>query len=186
MDALEHEIESLRAERDGCIKRLSEIDTVLSAMERASSLRPLPREGGLKSRSPQPVVVRKGPTDFLPSRKGAGRRAGDISKEWREILSEIYKQSSPQTYEDIADIAEMLGSNVQLSSVRDRVRNLLKSNFLSGDLENGFIVTQNAVERFGFTNENAPSTDGSEANTGKASGFSGVHNPQPSPEGAQD
>lgn len=187
MDALEQEIESLRTERERCMKRLSEIETVLSAMERAASLRPLlSRKGVSFARATQPVVVDAGSGGSPAVRKGGGRRAGDISKEWREILSEIYKQGLPQTYENIADIAEILGSNAQLSSVRDRVRHLLKSGFLSGDVENGFIATQDAVERFGFTKGNVSSTDDTEANAEKATGFFGAHNPQSSPSGAQD
>lgn len=99
-----------------------------------------------------------------------GRKPGSISKEWQEILRHVYQDGKPLTYEEIAEYANLLGNELQISSVRDRVRNLLRTGLVSGDAESGFVVTKDAVERFSFTKENgepagSPETEDKEAGT---------------------
>ena len=147
MDALDHEITRLRSERERLAARLKEIDVELPVLDRAAKLRPV-------------QYVRRNQKTDSTTLTGAvvksvgGRKKGDISKVWRTILREIYGLQKPQTYQDISDIAKIMGTPVQLTSVRERVRGLISSEYIAGTVESGFTVTENAVRRFGFTKEN--------------------------------
>lgn len=185
MDALEQEIESRRAERARCIARIKELDIEIPAFERAAALRPISTDSGSRLKT-EPDTETASAIAQIARRHGGGRRPGDISNDWRVILREMHKQTSPLSYQDIADISGQLGFNIQMASVRDRTRNLLRSAFLSGTPESGFVVTQVAVERFGFTKENVKPAGFAEANAEEVSTFLGAHKPQPSPDGAQD
>jgi len=185
MDALEQEIESRRAERARCIARIAALDIEIPAFERAAALRPISTDSDSRL---EIEPDNETPSDIarVARRHGGGRRPGDISNDWRVILREMHKQPSPLSYQDIADIASRLGFKIQMASVRDRTRNLLRSAFLSGAPESGSVVTQVAVKRFGFAKENAKPAGFAEANAEEGSDFLGVLKPQPSPAGAHD
>ena len=68
-----------------------------------------------------------------------------------------------------------------MSSIRDRVRNLVKTGLMAGDVQSGFTVTQDAVERFGFTKGNEASAGASEANAEGGNDTLGAQNPNQSP-----
>lgn len=191
MDALDKEIEARRRERARLVEKIRALDVTVSALERASALRPA--DSAESAKSYQAGIVqrqRSGDVDqslisggASPGLKKGGRKPGDINKEWRGVLEFLYGDGSPQKYDQIILAVEMCGMMISDASVRDRIRNLVRTGLMSGDAKGGFIVTENAAERFGFAKGNGPSEDGSDENAG------GAETPpafklQPSPDGA--
>lgn len=192
MDALDKEIRAKRAKRDKLKDSLRELEVEITALERAASLRPNYREeaeSDEQSRESWETMKRiaqaeaEAESGIKTRAKVKGRRPGDISHTWREILEELYRLGSPQSYNDIANAALILGHELQLASVRDRVRSLVKAGFMDGNPDAGFIVTNDAAERFGFAKENEPSEGGSDDNAEGAQTPSAFEL-QPSPDGA--
>ena len=147
MDALDQEITRLRTEKERLATRLKEIDMELPVLDRAAKLRPAQYvRSDQKTDSTTSIVA--------VVKSVGGRKKGDISKVWRTILLEMYKLRKPQSYQDISDVAEFMGTSVQLNSVRERIRGLIASEYITGTVESGFTVTENAVKRFGFIKEN--------------------------------
>lgn len=145
MDALDKIIAERRTEVSTLQSRINAINTELAALELAARLRPAT---STRSAAPRPVVSTSG------KRPLGGRRPGDISHTWRGILKGVYQLDMPVDYEMVAEVAKERGIILAPSSVRDRVRNFIKNGLMEAD-KDGFTVTQNAVERFGFTDENA-------------------------------
>jgi hypothetical protein len=157
MDALDKMIADKRAERTGLAEQVRLLDAEIAALETAARLRPVMAAHAPISTERAPASTRRG---------GGGRRPGDISMQWRAILSDIHELGGVDSYDRIAEIAATHGTKLAISSVRDRVRNLLATGLIEGAVGNGFRVTSTAVERFGFTKETA-SPEG-EADTGGA------------------
>lgn len=171
MDALDKLIADKETEVSGLRERIVVLEAELSALRLAAELRP--------------VATSKRPAKS--SRTGGGRRPGDISQTWRDILSSMFcADKAPYSYDDIGGFARSLGNELAASSIRDRVRSLKESGFLEGDARSGFTVTEDAVKRFDFTKENEEAAAPSEANTGSAGGTSGVLDLQPKPTEAQE
>jgi hypothetical protein len=72
-------------------------------------------------------------------------------------------QRGAMGYEGIAGIAEAQGNPLVMSSVRDRIRNMAKTGLVAAAPEGGFVVTDEAADRFGFTKRNDPPKGGSDA-----------------------
>lgn len=157
MDALDKMIADKRAERDALGERVRLLDAEIAALETAARLRPV-------ASSPAPRNAERAPT--TTKRGGGGRRPGDISMQWRKILADVHELGGVDSYDQIAEIATMHGAQLALSSVRDRVRNLLATGLMEGGAGDGFRVTEQAAERFGFAKESAPPEGG--ADTGEA------------------
>jgi hypothetical protein len=150
MDKLAQTISDKRAEAEGLRARLAVLEAELSALELADRLRPVTTYGGDR------------PSQGRSARKGGGRRPGDISQVWRSILRGVYQLGEPVDYAMIQMIAQDQGQNIETSSVRDRVRNLVKTGLMYGDVQTGFTVTEDAAERFDFAKKNEPPRGGSE------------------------
>lgn len=157
MDALDKIIAEKRAERDALLEKARLLDAEVSALELAAELRP--------ATTPSRAGKRAGVT----GRKGGGRKPGDISHAWREILMSVYQASAPHSYDEISAVAAGRGNDLAMSSVRDRVRNLVQTGLMAGDARDGFTVTQDAAERFGFAKKNDPPEGGSDTGEGGAS-----------------
>lgn len=163
MDALDKIIGEKRAEAESLRERVRVLDAELAALELAAQLRP----------------ATKGSVGGKPTRRGGGRRPGDISKDWRQILGRVYAMGVPVGYEQIMGAAAALGNELADSSVRDRVRNMVKTGLMAGDAKEGFVVTEDAAERFGFAKENEASAEVSEASAESAEDTLGAHNLYP-------
>lgn len=150
MDALDQMISEKRAEVSGLKDRIKVLEAELAALELAASLRPAAKSGQYPATRPKPSVG-----------KGGGRRKGDISMDWRRILSKVHALKRRVSYEDVSEIAAASGNPLEMASIRDRVRNLVRTGLMEGDASIGFSVTPNAVERFSFANENDPPEGGS-------------------------
>lgn len=87
----------------------------------------------------------------IPTRRG--RQPGAISMEWREVLAIMASHGEPYTYGQITDIANRIGLSLDIASVRDRVRSFMGLGFLIRISEDGFIVTEDAINRFGLPSE---------------------------------
>lgn len=123
----------------------------VSALREAARLRPLPSKTG----SSRVVInVRR------------GKPKGAISQVWRDTLRRLHSTGARQSYEAIAELYSFgTGDNVNMSSVRDRVRAMVKSGLIEGSPHEGFRVTEDAAKRFSFANENgeasaSPDTEG--------------------------
>lgn len=155
MDALEKLIADKIRRRDELERERLTLVAEIDALQLAARLRPAPQRQDMVGRAePKATPVQ--------SRSGGGRKPGDISHSWRRILAVVHKQGGPVGYDRIADIAAGMGAEITLSSVRDRVRNLVSTGLVEGDPDTGFTVTQDAVERFGFTKKNDPPKGGSD------------------------
>lgn len=172
MDALDKMIGEKRAEVSELQARVDVLRAELAALEMAAKLRP--SSSAAQSRGGYAA----------PKRSGGGRRPGDISHEWRGILEGVYRLGMAVDYEMIAEIADERGSKLAMSSVRDRVRNLTRTGLMAGDTTQGFVVTEDAVERFGFTKENGGHGSPPEAKAGEATDLSGLLDSNPARSGA--
>jgi hypothetical protein len=82
------------------------------------------------------------------SRKG--RQPGDISLEWRRVLGLLYSVHRRLSYVDIHNAATHLGIETQMPNVRERVRSMVENGLMTGTPEQGFLVSKEAVTRFGL------------------------------------
>lgn len=147
MDALDQAISAKRDEIARLRASLDVLSAELAALEYAATLRPATTSrGGRAAVSPAET----------PRKSAGGRRPGDISLQWRKILGEVYRRGIPLDYDAISDVARSQGKEIGLASIRDRIRNLANSGLVDGDPSAGFIVTEMAAQRFGFTKNNAP------------------------------
>lgn len=120
------EVSEVRGQIQDLQRSLEIMEAQLAALEAAASLRP----------SVAQEIKR-------------GRQPGAISKEWRNVLHRVFFLG-PMNYQEIRDQAEAEGVHADISNVRERVRNFVKSGLLVGDAEAGFSVSDEAVERFHF------------------------------------
>jgi uncharacterized coiled-coil protein SlyX len=168
MDALDNMISEKRAEAERLREQVRVLEAELAALQLAAQLRPAPT-------SKRPAKA---------ARSGGGRRPGDISRDWRAILGAIYSRGNAVSYEDVAAVAAEQGNDLAPSSVRDRVRNMVKTGLMEGNPQDGFTVTEDAAERFDFAKENegaaAPSDD--EVRTSDTGGY--LFDPNPAQRGA--
>lgn len=141
VDALSAEIQAKREQRQTLSAQIAVLDIEIAALERAASLRPLQR----RERPSRP-----GPARPEGESQRRGRQRGAISHEWRSILAELYRRGVRSSYPEIRAAAAEAGLSLELSSVRDRVRNFCGANLMEGDPESGFAVTDLAADRFGF------------------------------------
>jgi len=81
-----------------------------------------------------------------------GRQPGAISHKWRDTLRDAYGRT-PLSYSELVEIARRNGIDADISGVRDRVRFFIESGFMDGTAEDGFAVTTDAAERFGFKHD---------------------------------
>lgn len=81
--------------------------------------------------------------------KRKGRQPGAISNDWREVLHGLYIHGSA-TYPQLMNIAIGSDMKTDAANLRERVRSFVKAGLLEGTPEDGFMVTQEAVTRFGF------------------------------------
>jgi hypothetical protein len=146
MDKLERLISEKQTEIDragdeinALAKKRERLVIELDALRQAASLRPT--ANGPVARV-DPAAASRG-----------GRQKGDISKEWRRILYAVWQRHRRVSYGEIQIIAQELGIETQLPSIRERVRNLGKTGLLTGTSKLGFLVSKQAVERFGFSDE---------------------------------
>jgi hypothetical protein len=175
MDALDKIIADRRIEASTLKVRIVALEAELAALELAARLRPSTMASPTFARSTLEVAAK---------RASGGRRPGDISHTWRGILQGVYDLDMPVDYEMVAEVAKERGTIIALTSVRDRVRNFIK-NGLMVEAGNGFIVTQDAVERFRFTNDNAAKQGVADEKADHAEGMIGFKPPS-SPATAHD
>ncbi|MDJ1015054.1 MAG: hypothetical protein QNJ35_00975 [Paracoccaceae bacterium] len=160
-DALDEMIAEKKRQHADFERRLRILEAEITALETAAQIRPAAKSG------------KKG------GGVGSGRTKGAISQAWREVLAEMHKRDAPLDYDQIAEITNEIGNPVTLSSVRDRVRNLVRTDLLKGDAEKGFVVTPVAIIRFGFPIKHSEAAASEEANTGSAASTPGVLNLPP-------
>lgn len=172
MDKLQQMIMEKKTEVEDLRSRISVLEAEVAALELADKLRPVTASSAGR------------PASRSGARGSGGRRKGDISKVWRGILKEIYDREAPVDYDTVEMIAREQGQELALSSIRDRVRNMVRTGLMAGGVQSGFTVTKDAAERFGFAKENSGSAGPEEANTEGAGGTSGVLDLQPKPDEA--
>ena len=164
MDALEKLIADKIRRRDELDREQLTLVAEIDALQLAARLRPAHQRQDMVGRG-EPKAISAQP------RSGGGRKPGDISHSWRRVLGAMHVFGEPHSYDSIADIAKRQGLDISISSVRDRVRNLVSTGLVEGDSDTGFTVTQDAVERFGFIKENDPPKGGSDTTDVAASVF---------------
>jgi hypothetical protein len=175
MDALDKIIAERRDEVSSLQLRMVALTAELAALELAARLRP-----GASSR----VHPSRPAISALEKPAAGGRRPGDISHTWRGVLKGVYDLDMPVNHEMVAEIAKERGIIVAAASVRDRVRNFIKNGLMIGT-NDGFTVTQDAVERFGFTKENAANKGAADEKVGRV-GTATDFQPPSSPVPEQD
>jgi hypothetical protein len=150
-DALDHAIESKRAELAEHDGKRERIVIELKALELAASLRPHSHSRATiePPKPAQRVFNVTSGSEALAVRRG-GKPKGAISPAWRSVLARLYDRG-PKAYHDFLAAAQTLEITTNPSAVRDRVRALAEMGFLSGNPSEGFIVTEEAATRFGFT-----------------------------------
>lgn len=172
MDRLEQMIMQKRAEVESLRSRIAVLEAEVAALELADKLRP-----ATAPRAEQQSEATRG-------RSGGGRRPGDISQVWRGILRGVHELNRPVDYEAVEKVARAQGHKLEASSIRDRVRNLVKTGLMSGNAAEGFTVTQDAVERFDFAAENVGAAASTEARAEEDVSLFGPHSPNSAHRGA--
>lgn len=103
------------------------------------------------------------PTIANPSKRG-GKPVGAISKSWRAVLEYLAANGDRHSLADVKAVADLYDLKGELSSVRDRLRNFALNGFIIKNPDDTYSVTQEAVEKFGFSNATkeiaAPSEEG--------------------------
>ena len=92
------------------------------------------------------------PLRLNPARR-PGKPMGAISQQWRAILGYLASSGPTHTLADIKAAAELHGVPAEMSTIRDRARNLLKSDYLTKQDNGTFAVTAQAITRFGLLRE---------------------------------
>jgi hypothetical protein len=134
MDALDIMIRDQLAELEALRLQLAAQEAKVEALQQAAALRPI--VSGRKS---------------SPAKLG-GKPRGAISSQWKEALRLMYASgSAPWHYAAIKATFDLANhKDLNLASVRDRVRSLVETGLMSGDAEHGFTVTELAAKKFGF------------------------------------
>lgn len=155
MDALDQAIAEKSRAAESLRAQLRVLEAEIAALQLAAKLRP----ATTSTSKPRATRIASGG-------RGGGRRQGDISHDWRAILGEIFQRGTPVDYAGIANIAESHGKPLAPSSIRDRIRNMVNTGLVAAAPDGGFVVTAEAVERFGFTKRNDPPEGGSDGGVG--------------------
>jgi hypothetical protein len=171
MDALDHEIAAKRRERDELAARVSTLSVEIAALERAASLRPAGRSRRSSAGSVAATVL-----SDRPARRG--RQPGAISYQWRGWLAAIAARGERVSYGDIQKIAMSDGGELAMASIRDRVRKFKAEGIMDGDPKTGFVVTDDAVARFGLPRNDEADAGGSRVGL-SSDGDSPVRDPAP-------
>lgn len=166
MDALDELILAEREVLEGMRVQLAAQEAKVAALVEAAGLRP--------------TASNKKP---LPTR--GGKPKGAISAPWKNTLAEIYKTGQAWPYGQIKACYDHTNSaDLNLASVRDRVRSLVETGLMSGTPEDGFAVTEIAARKFSFKKlvEAPVATTGASTHAGPHGG--GVGFSSNSPEGS--
>lgn len=161
MDELDNAIEDLRRKIAKWTRQAEEGKVALAAMERAAKLRPGPN--GV--RRPADADYDSDAAFIFPPAPDAGRRPGRrpgaISAAWRNVLFLLYMTGAkPFSYAQIHEHAVKVGLEVDIASVRDRVRNFVIRGLMIGTAEAGFEVTEAGAEQLALgERESAPPED---------------------------
>ena len=152
MDALDEMIQAEKAE--------------LGRLEAAVSKQRIKVDALMAAAEARPVSAPSATTAKKKSAGGKGKPKGAISKLWQEVLGELYAFKGPWQYVEVQNCFEHLhGKKPELASVRDRVRSMIDNDYMSGNPDEGFIVTDYAAQKFGFKRSNefgesAPNAEG--------------------------
>lgn len=162
MDALDQLIQHEKAE-------LARMESDLSKMENAVSRQRVKVGALLAAAEARPSLATV--SNKKQSGTSKGKPKGAISKLWQSVLSELYAHKGPWTFAEIQGCFEHVhDKRPELSSVRDRVRSMIENNYMVGDPESGFCVTDFAAQKFGFKRSQefgdpAPNDEGGSALT---------------------
>lgn len=110
----------------------------LAAFEKAAQLRPTGK-GAVSDRVSETAGSKK-----------RGRQPGSISFAWRKALGSLHTLGERFNYDMMLTAAQHHNINTTLSSIRDRARLYVDQGLLEGSSEEGFLVTKNAIDRFGL------------------------------------
>jgi TolA-binding protein len=116
----------------------------LETLKAAAQARPAARVASDATAAPSK------PKERRTGKRQKGRSAGDISHEWRKVLAVAQAKHRRLSYSDRSDIAAQVGIKTKMPNVRERVRTMTENELLTGTSENGFLVTAEAVRRFGL------------------------------------
>jgi hypothetical protein len=200
MDALDKEIsdeearlKKYRAQAEAFTAKADASALKIATLRRAASLRPVSAGEVLIVGASAHATVEPAGQHLLPEEVAAfveratadspseirrGRKPGAISADWRSVLASLYLMGGKQPYPDIHKVAAQNGINIDISSVRERVRIFVERGLMEGNPTDGFEVTWVAMQKFGFRRETAP--DGAEVIEGPQTGSGEGGNPQSS------
>jgi hypothetical protein len=187
MDALDQEIAAeiakerkLRSQGESLLAKADASKLKIVVLQRAAALRPAPEAsatvgnaGAQRELLPHPVAdfVKRAtaePGDDANGVRRGGRQPGAISAQWKEVLSTLYMMGGKYTYAQIHETATKLNMTLDIASTRERIRLFVERGFMAGNPTDGFEVTWDAMEKFGFKRDTAP--DGAETVKGPFSG----------------
>jgi hypothetical protein len=103
-----------------------------------------------------PEVVDGGEESAHPKR--GGKQPGAISQKWREVLGTLAASPAANSYEDIRAAANLHDMDVEMGSVRERVRKFIDFGYLMKNPDGKFSVTVDAVRKFGLSKTDAAPT----------------------------
>lgn len=136
---------------------------------------------------PQPQSQPQRPVSAIGnSAKGASDSIPGGPK-WAKIFARVAQDAQPPySYADLEKAALDCGHHVTLGAMRAQMMNAVNAGLFQREGAGKFVMTDMGLELITAPPENATSVGVAEANAEEAGGFSGVHNPQPSPPRAQD
>lgn len=150
------EIEEVEKQAAMLADKRKRLEIQLESFKQAAELRPVgivtgPPEIGAPALEIQSLAAEHpNPNGGGPFGGKKGRQRGDISKGWRKALKRIWQHEQKASYNDFFKAAQASGLKCELPNVRGRVRSMAKLGFVSGSPDEGYLVTDEAVRRFGF------------------------------------
>ncbi|MCA3451404.1 MAG: hypothetical protein INF92_13790 [Rhodobacter sp.] len=142
-------------------------------VESAAQTQPQPQP---QSQRPVPATGKsvKGPSDLIPG-----------GPKWAKIFARVAQDAQlPYSYADLEKAALDCGHHVTLGAMRAQMMNAVNAGLFEREGAGKFVMTDMGLEVITAPPENAASVGVAEANAEEAGGFSGVQNPQPSPQQA--
>ena len=92
------------------------------------------------------------PSSQKSSGSSGGKPKGAISVAWRKVLERALQLNQRFSYQDVQRVYRLEHEKtLELSSIRDRVRNFIELGYIDGTPEDGFLVTELAVSKFNFS-----------------------------------
>lgn len=159
MDALDRAISSSKAELEEHEKLEQKHLEMLEDIRRNKQSAEIRYHSLIEAAKLRPISDDEESPQQPRSNKGRGKKPGTLSRNWVKTLGAIYKAQKDNKisyFEDIKRAHERsIGRTVDPSSIHDRIRYFKSQEppIIIGETDEGFMITDDAIERFGLDDQ---------------------------------